>query len=64
MKEKKRAKRIDWTKKKCIKDAKNYAGRFEWQTKSRCVYVSALKNGWLDDCCKHMIKYAKRKIKI
>jgi len=62
MKERKRATSGIWTKEKCIKDAKNYTGRFEWQLKNKTAYLSALKNGWLNKCCSHMIKYAKRKI--
>ena len=49
------------TKELCEIDAKNYQGRFEWQKKSRGIYIVALKNNWLDDCCNHMIKHKKHR---
>jgi len=43
-----------WTKERCIEDAKKYKTRKEWQKKSSSAYGSAFKNGWIDECCKHM----------
>jgi len=48
-----------WTLEKCKKDALNYKGRKEWQSKSACAYTAAHSYGWLDECCKHMISTIK-----
>jgi hypothetical protein len=45
-----------WTKEKCIDIAKNYNGRFEWQKNNFSSYNTARINGWLDECCVHMVK--------
>lgn len=43
-----------WTKEACAKEAKNFFTRGEFQQKSGSAYVTARKNGWLDDICSHM----------
>ena len=50
--------RYYWTKERCIEDAKKYSSRYEWQKKSGSAYLSAWKNGWVDECFppKNMIK--------
>jgi len=50
-----------WTLELCKEDALKYNNRSEWQEKSG-TYIAACRNGWIDECCKHMTKYAKRKI--
>lgn len=45
--------RISWTLELCKKEAKKYQTRTEWQKQSPS-YQTALKNGWLNECCKHM----------
>ncbi len=42
-----------WTKEVCIKDALKYQTRTEWQNASG-AYQAAQKNGWVDECCRHM----------
>lgn len=39
-----------WTKEECIKDAKKYNTRSEWQKNSGGAYKVAWKNKWLDEC--------------
>jgi superfamily II DNA or RNA helicase len=48
--------KIVWSKEKCIKDAKKYKSRKEWRKKSSSAYSSAYRNGWLEECCRHMIR--------
>lgn len=43
-----------WNKENCIIDAKKYIHRSEWFKKSSSAYTASHKNGWLDECCKHM----------
>jgi len=43
-----------WTLEKCKEDALNYKSRGEWIGTSS--YTIARRNGWLDECTKHMIK--------
>jgi predicted GIY-YIG superfamily endonuclease len=44
-----------WTRERCIKNAKKYKTRGEWQLNSKTIYGIACKNSWLNDCCSHMI---------
>lgn len=48
-----------WTLDRCREIAKNYKSRKEWahskEKGAGSSYVAARKNGWLDECCKHMI---------
>jgi hypothetical protein len=42
-----------WNKERCLEDALKYGGRYEWQ-KNSGSYTAARKNGWFDECIKHM----------
>ena len=50
-----------WTKEKCKEDALKYNGRTEWIKSSRSAYVPAMRNGWIDECCGHMLPPQKPK---
>lgn len=43
-----------WTKEMCLKEANKYQTRTEFSEKSPSGYSMAKRNGWLEDCCKHM----------
>jgi hypothetical protein len=43
-----------WTKEKCKIDAIKYNSKSKWKDQSGSAYNSARKNGWLEECCKHM----------
>ena len=38
----------------CIQDAKKYSSRSEWREKSSSSSSKARKNGWMNECTKHM----------
>jgi len=44
-----------WTKEKCQEEALKYKTKTDFTQNSGSAYVSAAKNGWLDDICSHMI---------
>jgi predicted GIY-YIG superfamily endonuclease len=44
-----------WTKEKCVSEALKYKTRTEYNEKSKGSYLSAYRNGWLDEICSHMI---------
>jgi len=50
-----------WTKENCQKESLKYTTRGEFQKESIGAYLKSLKNGWLDDICKHMIEIIKPK---
>jgi hypothetical protein len=50
-----------WTKERCIEEALKYNTRNEWSKNSSVSYTSAHKNGWLDECCAHMVQVNKPK---
>jgi len=50
-----------WTKERCIEEAKKYKTKTEWSINSSSSYTIAHKNGWLDECTKHMKKLIKPK---
>lgn len=54
-----------WTLSSCKEQALKYKTRSEWDLNSESSYYTARKNGWLEECCKHMkkSKTAKRSIK-
>jgi len=52
-----------WTKEKCIREAKRYKTKKEWQINSNGSMKAARRNNWLKDCIKHMIKKRKENIK-
>lgn len=42
-----------WTKERCMNDARKYRTTMEWIENSPETYLAAVKNMWLDECCKH-----------
>lgn len=48
-----------WTKQKCKDDALRFTSRNEWRIKNHSAYIIALRNKWMDECCKHMISFTK-----
>lgn len=44
-----------WTKNRCKEEALKFKSRMEWKNNSMSSYSSAVKNGWLNFCVKHMI---------
>lgn len=47
--------RIIWTKQLCLNEAIKYNTVKLWQIKSQSSYNAAKKNGWFNECTKHMI---------
>ena len=45
-----------WSLDKCKESAFNYNTKKEWISKCVSAYNAAWKNGWLNECCNHMIK--------
>jgi len=50
-----------WTKEKCYNVAMNCKTRKEFSVKHGSAYISARKNGWLNDICEHMALQRKSK---
>lgn len=50
-----------WNKERCRLEALKYSNRSEFSKQSNGAYTAALKNGWLDKICKHMIIKWQRK---
>lgn len=48
------SKKIKWTIDKCKEEALKYKTRTNFQKGSRGAYKSSLRNGWLNELCKHM----------
>jgi hypothetical protein len=48
-----------WTLENCKIDALNFTTRLEWQKKSNSSYSKAVRMGWLEMCCEHMLKHKK-----
>lgn len=46
---------LKWTLKACIKDAKKYKTKSQWENNSPSAYGSARSNLWLTQCCGHMV---------
>lgn len=46
-----------WTLNKCLEIAKSFNKVKDWRNGHMASYVAAVKNKWLDECEKHMIKY-------
>lgn len=44
-----------WNKEKCRLEALNYSNRTEFSKQSNGAYSAALKKGWLDEICQHMV---------
>jgi hypothetical protein len=51
--------KIYWTFEKCKEEALKYNTRYLFQKNSGSAYNASLKNEWLNDICKHMIKTQK-----
>lgn len=45
---------FSWDFKSCLKSALLYTTRNNWRLGQNGAYGAARKNGWLNDCCKHM----------
>lgn len=43
-----------WTKERCVEDALKYKTKAEWEKKSSSAHSASIKNGWFDECTKHM----------
>jgi T4 RnlA family RNA ligase len=43
-----------WTKEKCHKEALKYKSRIEFKKGNNNAYSASIRNGWLDEICKHM----------
>ena len=48
-----------WTLERCKEDALKHQTKSEWQRKHGSGYSTARLNGWVDECCAHMIKLQK-----
>jgi superfamily II DNA or RNA helicase len=48
-----------WTLDRCKEDALNYKTKQEWKNNSAGSYNAVCKNGWVDECCCHMINARK-----
>jgi hypothetical protein len=55
-----RSRRGHWNiKENCIESAQQFNSKTDWLQKVYTAYNSALKHGWLDECCAHMINTKK-----
>lgn len=43
-----------WTKQKCLEEVLKYKTVTEFKKNSRGAHGAAIRNGWLDELCKHM----------
>jgi hypothetical protein len=50
-----------WTKERCVSDAKAYSYKKQWSRNNGAAYKRAKENGWLDECCAHMMEMKKEK---
>jgi hypothetical protein len=50
-----------WSKEKCQEEALKYNHKIDFKKNSKGAYPSALKNGWLNEICSHMIEIRKPK---
>jgi hypothetical protein len=51
---------LEWTKERCIEEAKKYTSRKQWRDNSIVSYnISNRKNGWVDECTNHMVDVKK-----
>jgi len=46
----------NWTLEKCKAEAKKFKNRTAFKVQSGSAYAFAYKNGWLDECCSHMVR--------
>ena len=49
-----------WTKEKCHQVALKYKTAKEFRQKERSVYATALRFGWLDEICSHLVFVSKK----
>lgn len=52
-----------WTKEKCHNESLKYNTKIDFQKYSPVAYKTSIKNKWIDDICKHMIRLGNRKHK-
>jgi superfamily II DNA or RNA helicase len=45
-----------WNKEKCIESASIFNIKYHWKTKNPSAYKAAKRNGWFEECTKHMKK--------
>jgi hypothetical protein len=45
-----------WTKENVLRNSLKYDNKIKWRENDNSAYVTARNNGWLDECCKHMIQ--------
>ena len=45
-----------WTLARCAEDALRFSYRTAWAKGSSSAYQTALRNGWLNECCGHMVR--------
>ena len=50
-----------WTLEICIKESLKYKTRNEWKLKHPNSYSASLRNGWSNECCRHMVSRYKPK---
>jgi hypothetical protein len=43
-----------WTYERCLESARQYSLRSAWRSLDSGAHASAVRNGWLEDCCVHM----------
>jgi predicted GIY-YIG superfamily endonuclease len=48
--------RLKWTKDNCMVEALKYDSKSNWKLNAGGSFNSAKKNGWINDCTKHMIR--------
>ncbi len=48
--------KVIWTKEKCQEEALKYIHRIDFKNNSESCYNASIRNKWLDEICKHMIK--------
>lgn len=46
---------VKWTKEACLNDALKFDSRRDWIKFSASAWGAARRNGWLDECCAHMV---------
>jgi hypothetical protein len=49
-----------WTKQRCLEASSQFQTRKDWQLGSGSSYTIARRNGWLEECCAHMLVLQKK----
>lgn len=52
----KKTRQTFWSLEACLRDASQYQHKWDWQKGNASAYGSAHRNGWLDQCTKHMTR--------